>query len=132
MCSRCNSTKNKDYKDWGGRGVKVCKRWSNKEKGFQNFLFDMGERPGARYSIDRINNSKGYYKSNCRWSTGKEQCRNTRKNIMITYNGKTQCLAAWAEKYKINYQTLYSRLYESNWSIEKALIIPVKHKNYKQ
>ena len=61
------------YKYYGGRGITVCKRWLNS---FPNFLKDMGSRPSKRHSIDRINNNKGYSKSNCQWVTKSKQMLN--------------------------------------------------------
>lgn len=73
MRSRCNNPNIPRYKDYGGRGITVCKRWDK----FENFLADMGEAPDG-HSIDRINNNKGYSPSNCKWSTPTEQNRNQR------------------------------------------------------
>lgn len=124
IIQRCTNPNNEYYYLYGGRGIKICRRWMK----FENFLEDMGESPGFGYSIDRINNNQGYYKENCRWTTPKEQQRNTRDNHLETYNGKTQCIAAWAEEYNIPYTTLWNRLYTYGWSIEKAVTIPVKAK----
>lgn len=70
---RCNNPNHTDYKDYGGRGIAVCERWSD----FRNFLEDMGERPEGK-TIDRKDNDGGYYKENCRWATAKEQRLNQR------------------------------------------------------
>ncbi len=121
MISRCTNPNDINYHNYGGRGITVCKRWRK----FENFLEDMGEPPSAKHSIDRIDNNGNYCKSNCRWATDTEQQRNTRRNHSVTYNGKTQCIAAWAEEYGINDGTLRSRL-RLGWSIEKALTTPVK------
>lgn len=123
MKRRCININDKKYKDYGGRGITVCERWLK----FENFLEDMEECPPG-LSLDRIDNSLGYYKENCRWSTQKEQTRNTRKNVNIIFNGKTQCLSAWAEEYKISPGTLWCRIYKSNWTIERALMTPTKYK----
>ncbi len=119
---RCNNPKDTSYNRYGNRGITVCKRWL---KSFKNFLIDMGECP-KRHSIDRIDNNKGYYKDNCKWATPKQQARNRRNNNMLTLRGKTKCMTSWAEEYKINISTLWSRIYELDWSIEKALTIPIK------
>ncbi|KKM85696.1 hypothetical protein LCGC14_1286380 [marine sediment metagenome] len=122
MIQRCTNPKHKRYKDYGSRGITVCKRWQNS---FVDFLEDMGESPEG-CSIDRINNNKGYKKSNCKWSTRKEQMRNKRSNHLETYNGKIQCIAEWSEEVGISYDTLWKRIFRYGWSIEKALTTPVQ------
>jgi hypothetical protein len=74
MLNRCNSPKDARYKDYGERGITVCKRWLN----FNDFLADMGERPSQYLQLDRINNNKGYCKENCRWATSAENNANKR------------------------------------------------------
>lgn len=73
MRQRCYNQKNKSYQFYGGRGIVVCERWL---ESFENFFEDMGFRPGAKYSIDRINNDGNYEPSNCRWATAYEQNAN--------------------------------------------------------
>lgn len=83
MKSRCNDTTNASYKSYGGKGINVCDSWL---KSFENFLSDMGVRPKGM-TIDRIDNSKGYFKENCRWQTPKEQANNRRSNVIVYHNG---------------------------------------------
>ena len=71
---RCQNPNNKYYKDYGGRGIKVCTRWQI----FPNFFEDMGKRPGSEYSIDRIDNGGNYEPDNCHWATPHEQRVNMR------------------------------------------------------
>lgn len=73
MRKRCNNPNYPAYKNYGGRGIKVCERWDN----FANFLEDMGERPEGM-TLDRKHNDKNYEKSNCRWATQLEQVANRR------------------------------------------------------
>lgn len=75
MLQRCYRKDAINYERYGGRGIRVCKRWKNS---FLNFYKDMGKKPTAKHSIDRINNSKSYSPKNCKWSTPKEQCKNRR------------------------------------------------------
>lgn len=120
MIQRCINTDHKYYKDYGGRKIKVCLLWMK----FENFLEDMGKAPKG-LQLDRIDNNKGYYKRNCRWTTPREQSRNRRTNILITHENKTQCIAAWAEEYGILQATIRYRL-NHGWSIQKTLITSVK------
>lgn len=93
-------------KDYALRGIKVCKRWSS----FALFLQDMGPKPGPGFEIDRKDNDGNYAPSNCRWATRKQQCRNTRRNRLITYNGQTRCVSEWAEVFGISEKVLSRRI----------------------
>lgn len=84
MKDRCLRTKNKKYKDYGGRGITVCERWRDS---FENFLADMGRKPSANLSIDRINNDGNYEPGNCRWATQLEQVRNRRPRSGFSNKG---------------------------------------------
>lgn len=104
MRSRCNDPDATGYKNYGGRGISVCGRWSK----FENFLADMGQRP-PRSTLDRIDNDADYGPDNCRWSTRSEQASNRRDAIKIEHNGETANIAAWAKKLGIHKATLLSR-----------------------
>lgn len=127
MIGRCTNPKDTAFVNYGGRGIAVCKRWRNS---FEAFLADMGERPKGKF-IDRKNNDLGYFPKNCHWVTRKESSRNTRKNRMLTWNGKTQCLAAWAEELGLSMSTLRSRL-RSGWTVEKALMSKSQNKKWRK
>ena len=75
MIQRCDNPKNNRFFAYGGRGIRVCQEWYK----FENFLADMGERPNGK-SIDRIDVDLDYCKSNCKWSTPKEQANNRRNS----------------------------------------------------
>ena len=117
MKVRCYSKNHIAYERYGGRGIKVCKRWMK----FENFLADMGEPPALEYTLDRINNNKGYFLKNCKYSTKKEQNRNARSNINYTINGKTKCLSAWAEFYNMSYFLVWDRVRKQGWDLKRAL-----------
>lgn len=89
-----------------GRGITCCKRWQS----YDNFLADMGRKPSAQHSLDRIDNDKGYSPKNCRWATKSEQIRNSTRTRMITFKGKTLCVTDWAAELGIPYGTLTARL----------------------
>ena len=99
MKSRCNNPNNNQYSDYGGRGIRVCERWST----FENFLADMGERPTPKHSIDRIDVNGDYCPENCRWATKEEQNNNKRNCILVTYNGKTQNFKQWCKELNLPY-----------------------------
>jgi len=120
LFGRCYIKTNTSWHNYGARNIKVCKRWHK----FENFFSDMGEKP-AGTTIDRIDNTKGYEPGNCRWVTMKQNQRNRRNNRLISYNGRTQCLSAWAEEFEINESTLASRL-DRGWTIERALTKPTR------
>lgn len=84
MINRCYYESGVAYKHYGGRGIKVCKRWMRGElqkNGFMCFLEDMGIKPNKKLTLERVNNEKGYSPSNCKWATRSEQCLNTRRGI---------------------------------------------------
>lgn len=105
MMTRCTNPKRVQWKDYGGRGIQVCKRWQK----FENFAADMGKPPTPNHSLDRINNDSDYKPSNCRWATQKEQRRNTRRALFIDTPAGTMFVAEAAEKYGVSRKTLARR-----------------------
>lgn len=118
MIARCTKPDHVSYHRYGGRGIKVCRRWLNS---FSAFEADMGVRPGINYSIDRIDNNKGYYKKNCRWATIGQQNQNRSDNLILTLNGETMIASRWAEKLGISLTSILYRV--QNWSNEDALSV---------
>lgn len=122
MIQRCTNPNRPDYRYYGARGIKVCTAW---KKSFSKFLEDMGEAPEGK-SLDRRKNSKGYSKGNCRWATKDEQMQNTRATVLLTCQGKTLGLTAWARYLGLNKSSLQGRL-KRGWSIEKTLTTGAKN-----
>lgn len=116
MYSRCLNKNHPRYKDWGGRGITIDKKWLK----FEGFYEDMGDRPGGNYTLERKDNSLGYSKDNCYWATTREQAINRRSNRILTANGYKFTMIEWSEKLNINPVTLSSRL-RRGWSVEEAL-----------
>lgn len=124
MLGRCYSPTHQAYKDYGARGITVCKEWKEDFVSFFMWAKKEGYRKGL--SLDRIDNNKGYSPNNCRWVTMKEQSNNRRSNHLLTFNGRTQTMQQWAEETGINYWTIRDRLARCYWSIEKALTQPTR------
>ena len=136
MRHRCLYPTNPHYTDYGGRGIGICAHWLSI---FENFLADMGEPP-TKYTIERIDNNKGYWcghcdecvrlnrAANCKWATRAEQQRNRRANRLLTFNGETRCVTDWAITLGVNYKTLEHRI-RKGWTVERALTSPFTQTN---
>jgi hypothetical protein len=124
MKARCSNPNHVDFHNYGGRGIKVCQRWS---ESFEAFLEDMGQRPSDMTSIDRIDVNGDYSKDNCRWANAYIQSRNKRTNRYYSLNGIELCLSDWATKLGIGVPSLMERL--RNWPIEKALTTLKENQN---
>lgn len=115
---RCANKNLPSYSNYGGRGIKVCKRWDD----YVLFLKDMGEAPKGM-SIDRYPDNNGDYEpSNCRWADAKMQMNNMRSNILFKHKGEILTLKQLAEKIGMPYSRLYQRLFKLSWSLSKAII----------
>lgn len=106
---RCTKENNPAYKDYGGRGIKMCKEWMNSFETFYEWAISNGYDKSL--TIDRIDNNGDYSPENCRWVTQKVQANNTRSNHIITYNGKSMTMSQWAEYLGVNYGTMRDRRY---------------------
>jgi hypothetical protein len=117
IVQRCTRKTCHAWKDYGGRGITIHGPWLD----FATFLAEIPPKPAGNFTLDRIDNSKGYIPGNLRWATRLEQANNKRNNKMLTFKGKTQSLAEWSRELGINYFTLKSRINQSGYSVEKAL-----------
>lgn len=122
MRSRCNSPSDPGYKNYGGRGIKVCPEWDD----YARFLSDMGELLEGM-SLDRIDNNKGYSKENCRWTTPLIQMQNTRRNKKLTFRGESLCVSEWSKRTGLSESGIHLRI-KLGWPVERILTAPAdKH-----
>lgn len=106
MKGRCYSKTGREYKLYGGRGIRVCARWLD---GFDSFLTDMGMRPSTKHSIERLENEGDYTPSNCIWGTKTQQARNRRTTRRVSFRGKSMSLAEAADISGVPYSTALYR-----------------------
>lgn len=106
MLSRCTNSKNEQFKNYGGRGIRVCARW----RSYKNFLSDMGRKPSPKHTLERTDTNADYCPTNCKWATQIEQQRNRRNNRLIEVNGRKVTLAEAAQILGIPRSTLWNRL----------------------
>lgn len=119
MLARCNNKNNEKHHDYGGRGIKVCDRWSGRN-GFENFIADMGVPEDKLLTIDRKDVNGDYCLDNCRWATNKQQARNKRSNKKVIWNGEERLLVELAEELGVSYKRAYRRL-SLGWTVEESL-----------
>jgi len=124
MFKRCENPKHKGYKNYGGRGIKVCP-----QKSFENFFDDIGEKPRGK-SLGRINNDKNYTPSNTRWESSIQQANNRRNNIQITIDIHTYSISKWSKLIGINYNTIFKR-FKRGWNPVDIVFksVQIKRKN---
>ena len=120
MKGRCYNKNNRAYKNYGGRGIDVCKEWLDDFMNFYNWSMENGY--SDELSIDRIDNNKGYCPENCRWATIEQQQNNRRGVHKIEYNGETHSPAEWSRIIGISETTIKNRLYKQGMSVEEALM----------
>lgn len=119
MKRRCYTKTNKDYKDYGGRGIKVCERWN---VSYESFLKDMGRAPSQIHTLDRKDVNGNYCPENCKWATRLEQANNTRVTRFLEHDGIRLSLSQWSRKLGICRASLSERI-SSGWPLEKALTV---------
>ena len=130
MRRRCYDTNQSGYKEYGGRGIKVCREWDDNFESFRDWSMSHGYTDNL--TIDRIDYNGNYCPENCRWITTNEQCRNTRYNRFETIDGVTKTVVDWCDYYNIeNRRTVYTRL-KRGWDIKRALFEPIHYKSKKE
>jgi hypothetical protein len=125
IIQRCTNPNEKAFKNYGSRGITVCKEW---RKDFMAFFKDMGKRPSPKLTIERVDNNKGYSLENCVWANSKKQANNRRTNHIITIHGWTMNLCQWAEFAGISQKNLSKRINAFGWPPAKAIFTPVRHR----
>lgn len=124
MKERCQNPNNKDYSNYGGRGIYVCDEWLDFAK-FRDWALANGYRDDL--TIERIDVNGPYAPSNCIWIPKAAQNRNTRATRRVTFAGRTLTLREWAEATGIPWNTLRNRL-AKGWPFERAITEPI-HRN---
>lgn len=128
---RCYNANQKQYKNYGGRGITMCDEWKNDFKVFYDWAIAHGYDEKAskgECTIDRIDVNGNYEPSNCRWVNNTTQQNNRRNNCYLTYNGETHTTAEWGKILNISVMALNHRI-ERGWTIERALTTPVRRIN---
>lgn len=121
MKRRCQNPRDAKFSNYGGRGIRVCERWS---VSFSAFAEDMGPRPSPNHSIDRIDNDGNYEPGNCRWATREEQQNNRGNCRFLTFAGVQATVAEWSRMTGLSEGAIARRL-RDGMSVESALTEPL-------
>lgn len=127
MVNRCHNPKRPNYVYYGARGISVCNEWRTS---FEQFESDIGPRPTAIHSIDRIDVNGNYEPTNCRWATPTEQGRNRRSNRFLEFNGERLTISEWANRLGVTVRTISCRI-ESGWVAQDIFTTGTNRKNKK-
>jgi hypothetical protein len=116
---RCFNPKARNYRDYGGRGITMCQRWRDS---FAAFFADVGPRPSADHSVERVNNDGHYEPDNVRWATQAEQSRNRRNNRFVEALGERLTVTDWCARLGVCDKTLLNRI--KRFGAERAVLLP--------
>jgi hypothetical protein len=125
MFQRCYDETCPAYKRYGGRGIKVCKRWRDS---YLSFLADMGRKPSLSHTLERVDNDKGYESGNVVWATPKQQAQNTLNTARarkLTFRGITLRISQWADKLGMSAKVLHNRM-SLGWAPARILTQPIR------
>lgn len=125
MRRRCSNVNDIEYKNYGGRGIKVCDRWMK----FENFYSDMKDGYSDKMTLDRMDVYGDYFKDNCRWATIQEQAENKQNTLRIVIDGESKTISEWARIVGINRETIWNRM-KKGWSGLDAVKVPVRKGNW--
>ena len=104
--TRCNTKTDPNYKNYGARGITMCEEWNS----FIKFWEDMRDGYLDEFSINRIDNEKGYYKENCNWATTTQQARNKRNSVHLAMGSEIRNIKDWADLFGIKGKILENRI----------------------
>jgi hypothetical protein len=121
MRARCLDPTHKKYEHYGARGITICERWDS----FQNFMLDMGRKPDPKFTIEREDVNGNYEPKNCKWISRKDQGRNKRNSVFVTYNGRKMLLIDLVEELGLSRSAVYGRL-QGGWTLAQAIALPVR------
>lgn len=130
MKKRCYNPNSKSFPAYGGRGIEMCEEWKDDFQSFYNWAMAHGYADDL--TIDRIDVNGNYSPENCRWVDKLTQANNCRTNHYLTFNGKTQSIAAWARELGVSDSLIRQRIVTLGWSVERALTEPSRVKAYKK
>lgn len=119
--NRCLNKNSKDFPRYGGSGISICDEWIT----FDSFYADLGDPPSDRHEVDRIDNSIGYCKSNCRWATDTQQAQNRSSSLLVSHDGVTACASAWDVRLGFRKGTI-ARRKQLGWSDVDAVSVPLQ------
>lgn len=122
MKERCYVPEHKEFKNYGARGITVCDEWRDS---FAAFLRDVGYKPTATHSLDRIDNNGHYERGNVRWATKVDQSLNRRPVRRYRHDGQTLTIREWAERTGLKHATLRMRIVRLGWNVDRALTEPL-------
>lgn len=120
MLERCHNPAAQAYYNYGARGIGVCDRWRSS---FTAFYADVGPRPSAEHSLDRIDNEGGYAPGNCRWATSQQQATNKRNNVHVEHDGRRLTVPEWSRLVGLRADCIRDRL-QRGWAVADALSRP--------
>lgn len=121
LIQRCENPKHPEFHNYGGRGISVCKQW---RESFEQFLAHIGNKPSPKHTIDRIDNDGNYEPGNVRWATRLEQAQNMRTTKIVTHQGISLSLSAWARRLNISCSAMQKRLNNRNRDPFRAKLAP--------
>lgn len=122
MINRCRNPNAQDWRYYGGIGIAVCKAW---QRSFMAFYTELGPCP-ARFTIDRIETTRGYMPGNCRWASRATQSKNQRRSYWLTFRGECKHVADWAKETGIPRATLVERI-NRGLPVKSILTSPLRH-----